>query len=260
PISVVVITLNEGRNLARCLSAADFCSEIIVVDSGSTDESLAIAERFGARIFHRPWSGYRDQKNFGVEQASQPWVLCIDADEVVSAELKAAILRRFAEVPPFDAFAINRHGYYADRLIWHSGWYPQWRLFLYRKGQAIWSGDEPHTVVDFRGVRSARLEGDLYHYTYATISEHIRKSLRAAEDAAEAMFQKQRPASVSDLVFRPVWATFKTYVLQAGFLDGFYGVVIAVGSGYYTFLKYALLHEKHRRRFRSIEAESSGRA
>lgn len=251
PISAVVITLNEGKNLHRCLSAVDFCSEIIIVDSGSTDDTLDIAMQFGARILHRVWTGYRDQKNFGVEQAHNPWVLCIDADEVVSDELKRSILHRFADDPPFDAFAINRHGYYADRLINYSGWYPQWRLFLYRKGKAIWSGDEPHTVVEFRGERKARLEGDLYHFTYSNISEHIRKSLRAAEDAAEAMFRRNRRSRISDLLVRPLWASTKAYLFQAGFLDGFYGFVIAVVSGYYTFLKYSLLREKHRQYTRS---------
>lgn len=259
PISAIVITLNESKNLRRCLSAADFCSEIVIVDSGSTDDTLDIAAQFGARIFHRDWTGYRDQKNFGVEQAHNPWVLCIDADEVVSDQLKRSILRRFDDDPPFDAFAINRHGYYADRLINHSGWYPQWRLFLYRKGKAVWSGDEPHTVVEFRGTRFARLEGDLYHFTYSNISEHIRKSLRAAEDAAEAMFRRNRRARNSDLLVRPIWASMKSYIFQAGFLDGFYGLVIAVVSGYYTFLKYSLLREKHSRRKCSSASEIMGR-
>ena len=133
PISLVVITCNEEMNLPRCLAAADFCAEIIVVDSGSTDRTLEIATQFGATVFHRAWTGYRDQKNFGSEQATQEWILCIDADEVVTPELRAAITAAFAAPPAGDAFEINRHAFYAGKSIRHCGWYPQWRLFLYRK-------------------------------------------------------------------------------------------------------------------------------
>ncbi len=254
PISLVVITFNEERNLERCLRAADFCSEIVVVDSGSTDRTLEIAAGHSARILQRAWTGYRDQKNYGTEAASQEWVLCIDADEVVSPELRQSIMNTFREIPACDAFFMNRHSFYADKLINHSGWYPQWRMFLYRKGKAHWGGDEPHTIVVFTGSKSARLVGDLYHYTYLDSQEHIRKSMRAAADAAEAMFKSGRHANVFDLVFRGPWAAIKCYLFQAGFRDGFYGFIIARMSGYYTFAKYAMLREKWRLHRRSASA------
>lgn len=243
PISLVVITKNEEKNLLRCLQAADFCSELIVVDSGSIDCTLSIAEQCGARIFKRDWTGYRDQKNYGSECASQEWILCIDADEVVSPELKQSILTEFQTEPSVDGFEMNRHSYYSGKLINHSGWQPEWRLFLYRKGKATWGGNEPHTIVLFNGKKNKRLHGDLYHYTYASIRQHITKNVAAAYDSAVAMHSAGRKANLLDLLIRGPWATFRAYVLKLGFLDGFYGFVIALSTGFYTFLKYAMLRE-----------------
>jgi glycosyltransferase involved in cell wall biosynthesis len=246
PISLVVITHNEEQNIGRCLAAADFCSEILVIDSGSTDETTSIATKFGAQVIHRDWTGYRDQKNFGSEQAGQPWILCIDADEVVSPELSDDIRRRFQTDPDMDAFEINRHSLYAGKLINHCGWYPQWRLFLYRKGKASWGGDEPHTVVVFHGNRKARLRGDLYHHTYANIRQHLAKNIASAHDAAVAMHQRGRSATLFDLLCRSSWSFIRTFVLKAGILDGFNGLVISWFSAFYTFTKYAMLHELNR--------------
>jgi glycosyltransferase involved in cell wall biosynthesis len=247
PISLVIITCNEAQNIERCLKAADFCAESLVVDSGSTDRTLEIAQQCGARILHREWTGYRDQKNFGTEQATQDWVLCIDADEVVSPELRTSIRAEFVKGATADAYEINRHSVYAGKLINHSGWYPQWRLFLYRKGTAVWAGEEPHTTVKFRGSSRKRLTGDLYHYTYANIRQHVSKNISAAHDWAVAMQRAGRKASLMDLLLRGPWSFFRAYVLSLGFLDGFYGLVIAVATSFYTFNKYAMLRELNRR-------------
>lgn len=243
PISLVVITHNEEKNLSRCLTATDFCAEIIVVDSGSTDRTLDIAAQFGAKIFHRAWTGYRDQKNFGSEQATQEWILCVDADEVVTPELCTSIAAAFAAPPVSDAFEINRHAFYAGKAIGHCGWYPQWRLFLYRKGAAVWGGDEPHTVVEFRGHTKRRLAGDLNHYTYDSIRQHMAKNLASAHAAAQDMHSRGLRTGWFDLLLRGPWAFLRTYIFQLGFLDGFYGLVISSLAGVFTFLKYAMLWE-----------------
>jgi hypothetical protein len=243
PISLVVIAANEERNLPRCLKAADFCSEIVVVDSGSTDHTLEIAAGHGAHIFHRPWSGFVAQKNFACEQASQPWVLCLDADEMISPELRHSIERSFQNEPPVDGFEMNRHSIYGDKLINHSGWYPQWRLFLFRRGSAVWGGTDPHAEVIFHGKQKTRLKGDLFHYTYTGIRHHVAKNMTFAREAAESMHAQGRRATWPDLLARAPWAMFRSYVIQRGFLSGFHGLVIAAVAGFYTFLKYAMLRE-----------------
>ena len=135
-------------------------------------------------------------------------------------------------------------------MINHSGWYPEWRTFLYRKGSAAWGGLEPHCTVRFTGRGPAKLDGDLLHFTYADIREHLRKNVASAHAAARAMHARGRHARVTDLLLRAPWAAFRRYVLQRGFLDGFYGFVIAVLGGLYTFLKYAFLHEMNRQSMR----------
>jgi glycosyltransferase involved in cell wall biosynthesis len=244
PISLVVVTRNEERNIARCLDAADFCAEKLVVDSGSTDRTVEIARERGARVLTREWTGYRDQKNFGVEQAAGPWVLCLDADEVVTPELRASILAAFvAGDPVADAFEINRHGVYGGQPINHSGWYPEWRTFLYRQGRAVWAGREPHPYVEVQGRVCERLAGDLLHYTYADLGEHLRKNDASARAAAAAMHADGRRTGWFDLLVRPGFAALRRLVLQRAFLDGFRGVSIAVMAGVYTYLKYAYLKE-----------------
>ena len=234
PISLVVITANEEQNIERCLTAADFCAEQIVVDSGSTDRTLEIAAAHDARILHRQWTGYKDQKNFGSEQASQPWVLCIDADEIISEELQHEIQDAFSTEPIEEGFEINRHGVFGHTLI------------LYRRGSAVWDGPEPHAIVTFKGQLKRRLKGDLYHYTCKDIEQHTQKSIKAARAAARVMFLEGKQASFSKLVFHPFWAFFRTYILGRGFLHGFYGWVIAISTGFYTFSKYAMLREMQR--------------
>ena len=243
PISLVVITANEERNLERCLEAANFCVEMIIVDSGSTDRTMEIAQRYGARIIQRRWAGYRDQKNFACALATQPWVLCIDADEVVTPTLRKSIESAFQSEPVVDGFELNRHGVFGTTPINHSGWYPQWRMFLYRRGQAEWTGNEPHPYVQFNGRCSERLAGDLLHFTCVDTRQHIIKNVNSAYAAALAMYQNGDKSTFSQIVLHPLWAAFRVYVLKRGFVNGFHGWVIALSTGFYTFLKYAMLRE-----------------
>jgi glycosyltransferase involved in cell wall biosynthesis len=242
PITLVVVTLNEEANLRRCLDSADFCQHKIVVDSGSTDQTVAIAREMGAEILTRNWTGFADQKNFGVAAAKTEWVLCLDADEEISPELRQSISALGKQLDQYDGFELNRHAFYLNRFINHSGWYPEWRLFLYRKSCGLWGGSEPHAQVKFSG-RKARLRGDLYHYTYRDIRHHAQKTLYYAQTAAQAMYEAGRHASFFDLRARAPWAFVRSLLLKRGLLDGFAGLVIAWMSAYYTFLKYALLKQ-----------------
>ncbi len=242
PITLVVVTLNEESNLRRCLASADFCRHGIVVDSGSTDRTIAIAQEMGAEVLTRAWTGFADQKNFGVAAAKTEWVLCLDADEEISPELRRSILELGEKLNQYDGFELNRHAYYLDRFINHSGWYPEWRLFLYKKSHGSWKGQEPHVRVHFSGCKT-RLRGELYHYTYRDIGHHAQKTLSYARAAAQAMHEAGKDASFIDLCLRAPWAFVRSLILKLGVLDGFPGLVIAWMVGYYTFLKYAFLRE-----------------
>ncbi|MFH1010725.1 MAG: glycosyltransferase family 2 protein [bacterium] len=242
PITLVVVTLNEEANLSRCLASADFCRHKLIVDSGSSDRTVAISGEMGAEVLVREWTGFADQKNFGVAAAKTEWVLCLDADEEISPELRHNILELGKKLEAYDGFELNRHAHYLGRFINHSGWYPEWRLFLYKKSHGIWKGLEPHARVHLSG-RKTRLQGDLYHYTYRSIQHHAWKTLSYARAAAEAMHQTGRRASFFDLRVRAPWAFVRSLLLRCGFLDGFPGLVIAWMAAYYTFLKYAFLRE-----------------
>jgi glycosyltransferase involved in cell wall biosynthesis len=256
PVSLVVITYNEEKNIERCLRAAQFCAELIVVDSGSTDRTADIARSLGAKVIHRDWTGYGDQKNFGTAQASQKWVLCIDADEEVSPAMRDRIMEAFVTDPRCDAFEINRRNFYGGKAICHSGWYPQWKMFLYKRDRVTWDDAEPHPLPVLKNGRKSRLRGgDLYHYTYSGIRQHIEKNLAFAIGSAAAMHRKGRKASAFDLVIRGGWAFIRTYILQRGFLDGFYGLVIATLAAWYTFTKYAMLRELNLRASLDINSD-----
>ncbi len=212
------------------------------MDSGSTDRTVPIAEEMGAEVLKRTWTGFADQKNFGVAAAKTEWVLCLDADEEISPELRQSIITNGDRLNQYDGFELNRHAFYLNRFINHSGWYPEWRLFMYRRSCGSWGGCEPHAYVKFSG-RKARLLGDLYHYTYRDIRHHAQKTFSYAQTAAQTMFEAGRQASFFDLRARAPWAFVRSLFLERGFLDGFAGLVIAWMSAYYTFLKYALLKQ-----------------
>lgn len=248
-ISAVIITLNEERRLARALEslavAPTVADEILVVDSGSTDRTREIAERHGARVISHPWEGYARQKNFAAAQAQFPWVLSIDADEVVTPEL-AAELRQIKENGPGDAagFRMPRLAWYRGRWIRHSGWYPDHKLRLYDRRRGRWVGDYVHERVEVDGpVRD--LPGDLLHFTCDSLAEHVRTTDRyttlAAQEAYDRGYRWVLPRVLAMLLFGPAWKFFETYFFRQGFRDGGPGLAIAAMAGYYVFQKYAKL-------------------
>jgi glycosyltransferase involved in cell wall biosynthesis len=241
-ISAAVITLNEERNLPRALASLAFCDEIVVVDSGSTDRTAEIAEQVGARVFVRGWTGYAGQKNFAAERASHDWILALDADEEVSPELAASIARLREQGPGSAGYAFPRRARYLGRWIRHSGWYPDAKVRLYDRRKARWTGDYVHESVEVDGP-TGRLEGDLLHYTCDSFSRHVQTVDRYTTLAAREMRARGRRPSLVRLLIGPPWTTFRTYVLQLGFLDGFAGLLIAVMAGFYVFCKYVKARE-----------------
>jgi len=241
-ITVAVITKNEAGNIARCLESVPFADEVVVVDSGSEDDTVAIAKRYTDRVVHHDWEGHVKQKQHAVDIASHDWILSLDADEEVSPQLRALIEKLKADGPQHDAYEVNRKVYYLGRWITHSGWYPDRRIRLFNRTKARWGGYDPHDEVICDGA-VGRLDGDLHHYSYRDLAHHLDVINNYTTIMADRYFAKGRRASVLDLLFRPPFAFVKKYFLQLGFLDGLHGVLVCSLTAYYVFCKYAKLWE-----------------
>lgn len=256
PLSAAIITLDEESNLDRCLaSLGAMAAEIVVVDSGSTDRTIEIAESYGARVLHRDWPGHVAQKNRALEACSQPWVLALDADEPLSDVLAADIRARFAEGEPSVAgFWVNRRTWYLGDWIWHA-WYPEWRLRLVRRDRARWEGQDPHDSLTVDGP-TRRLNGDLLHYSYDGIQDHFARTIKYARISAETLAAKGKPFRWYKLVFSPWFRLFQSLVIKQAWRDGWRGWIIAYSSMFAGFLKYAFLFERRVfRRDRAREVE-----
>ena len=244
-ITAVVITLNEEKNIGRCLdSVRQVADEIVVVDSYSTDRTRDICSRKDVQFMQHPFGGHIEQKNYAVSCASYDRVLALDADEALSEELQQSILT-VKQNWLADGYAFNRLTSYCGKWIRHSGWYPDTKLRLWDRRKGRWGGVNPHDrVIMDSGSRLTRLGGDLYHYSYHTIRDHIDTINNFSEIAARAAHADGRRANLLlDIVLNPPLTFIKKYVLKLGFLDGYPGFMIAVHTAYGKFLKYTKLRE-----------------
>lgn len=237
-ISATIITYNEERNLPRAIESLRCADEILVVDSGSSDRTVELAEKLGARVLESPWPGYAKQKNLAAERAQHDWILSVDADESLSEALEAEIWRLKKTGPQFDAYTMPRLAQYLGRWIRHSGWYPDRKVRLYHRAKAQWVGEYVHESVKVNGT-IGHLEGNLLHFTCSSLSEHMKSMDRYTTLAAEQLVASGQKVTWARLICEPPWTFFRTYVLKAGFLDGVEGVAIANMAALYNFLKYA---------------------
>jgi glycosyltransferase involved in cell wall biosynthesis len=237
-ITATIITLNEERNIARAIESLRCCDEIVVLDSGSTDRTIELAEKLGARVVETPWRGYAGQKNFATEQATHDWILSLDADEALSETLEAEIWQLKKNGPEYDAYTMPRLAQYLGRWILHCGWYPDRKIRLYHRSRAEWVGGFVHESVHVRG-RIGHLQGNLLHFTCDSLSEHLRTMNRYTTLAAEELVARKEKIGLSRLIIDPAWTFANTYIFKLGFLDGVEGLTIAYMAALYTFLKYA---------------------
>ncbi len=237
-ITATIITLNEERNIARAIESLRCADEILIVDSGSTDRTVELAQNLGARIIEANWRGYSAQKNWAAEQASNEWVLSLDADEALSEALEAEIWNLKKTGPQYDAYTMPRLARYLGRWILHSGWYPDRKIRLYRRDKASFVGDFVHESVNVKG-RVGALENNILHFTCESLSEHMKTLDRYTTLAAQELAARKVNVPMATLIADPAWTFFKTYVLQRGFLDGPEGLTIAHMAAFYTFLKFS---------------------
>jgi len=244
-----MITFNAQANLRQVLSALSFASEIVVVDSGSTDRTVEICREFGARVFTRGWSGFGVQKNYANEQASYPWILSIDADEVVSPEL-AREISALDENTPYTGFRIPRLNYYFGRPLHHGGQYPDLQLRLFRTGKGRWGRydhESVHKPVELEGAVGL-LSGEIWHYSYDTITDYFEKLKRYTTLEAERFLAAgQRPNAIrlaQRMFLRPCWKFLWRYFFKLGFLDGTAGLLAALFNSFTMIVSYARCWEK----------------
>ena len=241
PISACIVAMNEEDRLGACLDSLDWCDEVLVVDSHSTDQTRALAAARGARVIERDWPGHVAQKEFAVRSAQHDWVFCIDADERVSPELRAAIetarLGGFAAVAGFE---VSRVSAYLGRWIRHGTWYPDWKLRLFDRRRGGWGGRDPHDRVSVKGD-VGRLGGELCHEPYRSFEDHLRTIDRYTTTMAQEMRAEGRRARLSDVILRPPARFLVFFFWRRGFLDGWRGLLLAYLAAHYVRLKYAKL-------------------
>ncbi len=241
-ISAIVRTWNEENNLEECLKSISWADEIVVVDSHSTDRTIEITRKYTDKVFIRDWPGHIAQSQFATDQASNTWVLSMDADERVTPELRGEIIALDLINTPHDAFEMPRRHFFMQRWINHSGWYPDRKIRLFRKDRCHWGGYNPHDVVRFRGSMG-RLKSDLIHYIYRDISHFSSTKNSYSTYTACDHFKNGKKARLMDFTLRPMYAFFYRYFIRLGFLDGLAGLVICIEEAHGVFLKYIKLFE-----------------
>ncbi|MBI4666103.1 MAG: glycosyltransferase family 2 protein [Nitrospinae bacterium] len=244
-LSAAVITKNEEDKIADCLQSLYFADEIVVVDSGSTDRTVEIARSMGAKVIHNDWPGHIQQKNFAIDQTTGDWILSLDADERVSAQLRDEIIKTLDPLRA-EGYAIPRLVYYINRWICHCGWYPARKVRLFKRGAGRWGGENPHDRVFMEG-RVANLKGHIYHLSFDNISEHLTTIQSFTDIAAKERIDKGLTAGFWSMLLRPPGMFVKMYFLKLGFLDGIPGLIISLLSAYHVFSKYAKIWERSQR-------------
>ncbi len=246
-LSVAIIALNEEERIRACLESVAWADEIVVVDSGSYDKTVAIAREFTDRVLFHAWEGYGAQKNFALAQCQGNWVLALDADERVSEALREEIVTALAG-PTHVGYLIPRRNFFQGAWVRHGGWYPDYQLRLFRRGRGAFTPSAVHESVRVDGP-VGRLRAPLVHQSYRGIEDFVARANRYSELAARELAATGRGGSLADLLLRPAWRFLSMYVLRAGFLDGGRGLVLAVLYAHYVFLRAAKVREiRHHRR------------
>lgn len=243
PVSLVIITHNEEANIARCIESAPFVSEIVVVDSGSTDNTLAIAQKYGAKTHHLPWQGFGPQKNAALELASHNWVLSLDADEALSPELAQEIQALFTATNfnSHDAYVLPRLNWFCGRWMRHSGMYPDYQTRLLQKHKVKWTSAQVHEKVVAKNSKT--LSQPILHWSFRNISHQVETINRYSTLRAQEFFKKNKTSGPLKIFLKTFSKFFEIYFLKRGFLDGVQGLMVSITGAFATYLRWAKLYE-----------------
>ena len=246
-LSVVIITLNEEKNIARCLeSIKEIADEIIIIDSFSTDKTEEICKTYDVKFIKHKWEGYSATKNFGNALASNKYILSLDADEALSPELVQSI-NGIKNNTNQIVYSFNRLTNYCGKWIKHCGWYPDKKIRIFDKNINRWIGEVHETLYIEPTQNIKHLKGDCLHYSYYSIEQHYQQATKYAELAAQELYAKGKKSSLFKLIINPIAKFIKCYVTNRGFLDGYYGFLICKISAYTTYLKYSKLRKLQNR-------------
>ena len=246
-LSGVIITFNEGKNIERCLqSLIKVVDEIVVVDSFSTDNTKEICLKYNVTFIEQEFLGYIEQKNFALKQASNDYIVSLDGDEALSERLQKSIIELKSNWQ-YDGYYCNRFNNFCGQWIKHSDWYPNKKLRVFDRRVAQWKGINPHDEIVLKDNRKVgKLKGDILHWTYQSYTEFNEKTDYFSTISAQAYYDKGKKAPFYKIIWNPIWAFFKAYILRLGFLDGKNGFVISVQTGNITYLKYTKLRRLYR--------------
>jgi glycosyltransferase involved in cell wall biosynthesis len=247
-ISAIVITYNEEKNIGRCLgSLSGVADEIIIVDSYSTDRTKEICTGYNVKFLEHKFDGYSEQKNWSIKQATFPVILSLDADEELSAELKQSIIE-VKKNWDCDGYLCNRLNNYCGKWIRFGSWYPDRKLRLWNKDKGHWAILKIHEKVEMEPLaNTGRLKGDLLHYSYYSVNQHIRTTRKYSLLSAIEYNLRNKKSNIFLITFKPVWKFLRDYIFKAGFLNGYYGIIIASIDSYGVFLKYRELYQIQRK-------------
>ena len=244
-VSVTIITLNEAAHIAAAIDSASWADEIIVVDSGSTDETVAIARSKGVRLETRAWTGYVDQKNFAHSLASHDWIFSLDADERITEALATEVRATLATDPARHGYRVPRVAYHLGRWVRTTDFYPDYQTRLYDRRSARWTGLHVHESVQVDGG-PGQLVNELEHYSFRDLRDQLDRINHYSSLAARQMYERGRRTGPLEIVAHPPAAFLRNYLLRRGFLDGTVGLTISLMNSYSVFLKFAKLWELQR--------------
>lgn len=245
-LSVGIITFNEEKRLERTLeSVKSFANEVIIVDSGSTDKTHEIAQRFGANFFVESWKGYGLQKNSVIDKCKENWILLIDADEVISSELKDKIIE-IVNHGKEDVYEVNFTSVCFGKKIKHGGWSGSYRIRLFKNGIGKYNDNVVHEAFITNG-KIAKLKEEIFHYSYEDLADYLSKFNRYTSEGAKEYFKRGKKSNTFGIVINPFFKFIRMYIFRLGFLDGVEGLLLAILSANYTMVKYYKLLEMNRR-------------
>ncbi len=257
-LTVAIITYNEEKNIGCCLnSVKDIADDIVIVDSFSTDNTDTICKNHNVRFIQHQFDGHIEQKNWAITQAKYPHILSLDADEALSDTLKKSIIETKINWQ-YDGYYFNRLTNYCGKWIKHTGWYPDRKLRLWDSRKGKWKGINPHDKFKLlEGTTIKFLKGDLLHYSYNSIFDHISQVNKFTEIVARELYKKGMNTGFALLLLRPAWKFFRDFIYKLGFFDGYYGFIISVISAHATFIKHVKLREMNKDQRRNISDHTS---